>query len=118
MTVADATEFPFVADLPKREQKKVRSVLEQWREFKVIVESKGHLIPPSTAAQIASVTRGRIYQLMDVGTLEVVRLQGHCFVTEASFTAWITSPRKDGRPAGDGEPSGRLVNLIRKAAKK
>jgi hypothetical protein len=117
MMTSALPEFDFVADLPKREAKKVQSVIDQWNEFKTLVRSKGTMIPPMIAARIANVSKQRIYQLVDSGTLEHVRIQGHGFITEISFTAWLTSPRTTGRPSSDAEPNGRIVDAIRMVIK-
>jgi|SRR5665213_1582520 len=109
-------DFPFVADLPKREQKQVRSVVSEWNDFKEIVRSKGQMVPPNIAAAIANVSRQRIHQLIQKGTLEAVNLHGSVFITEASFTAWVCGDRTSGRPCND--PSGPIVKVIRSAAKK
>lgn len=94
----DVTEFPFVDALPKRERKRVATVWERWEDCKLAMASKGTLIPATLAAALGDVHRSRIPQLCDAGKLERVVIEGHVFVTEASFLEWVRGERKTGRP--------------------
>jgi hypothetical protein len=92
------SDFPFMETLPKREQKKVRTAWDQYEEFKIIVRERGGVIPPAVAAGLGGVSRERISQLMQKGTLERVELGTFVFITADSFSSWVVSERKSGRP--------------------
>jgi len=94
----DLTEFPFVADMPKRERSRLRTIWDAFAEIKAITAEKGILIPLSLAASLGGVSRTRIYQLCDSGSLERVEFGKNGYVTESSFMSWVQSERKAGRP--------------------
>lgn len=94
----DLAEFPFVAEMPKRERSRLRTVWDTFLEAKAITAEKGMLIPVSLAASLGGVSRTRIYQLCDTGALERVEFGKNGFVTESSFMTWVQSERKTGRP--------------------
>jgi len=96
----DATfdEFPFVAEMPKREKSKVMKVWEHFRELSRISEVEGMLIPMAYAALVLDVCRQRVYQLADDGRLKVIEVNGHQFVTERSVVDYAATERKAGRP--------------------
>lgn len=95
---ADTSEFPFVEALPKREKKRVANAWERWEEVKLVMASKGTLIPFGMAATLGGVSRTRIEQLCEAGKLERVEIEKHTFVTEETFIVWVKSERKTGRP--------------------
>ena len=98
MTETAVAEFPFVAELPKRQQGKVRTLWDHLSEAKKLVEEHGMLIPCTYAAELAGIHRSRIHQLCEDGQLHSVYLNSARFVTESSFVAWVNSERKNGRP--------------------
>lgn len=100
MVKTEASEFAFVEELPKREKSRWQKLWEHFEEIKRITAEKGMLLPLSLAAQIAGVSRQRISDLCDNGTLDRVVMDGHPFVTEDKFVAWAKSDRKGGRPEG------------------
>ena len=97
-TIADLAEFPFMGELPKREAKRVHSVWDKWAEIKAIIAAKGTLIPMTLAAEMGGVSKQRIYQLVEAGKLEHVKVGNLGFIAEESFMAWVSSERKTGRP--------------------
>jgi hypothetical protein len=77
-------EFPFVAELPKRDQVRVKSVWDHVKDFAALIEGKGVPLPPVTAAELLGVSPQRIHQMVEAGQLEVVELRGKKFITEHS----------------------------------
>lgn len=92
-------EFPFVAEMPKRERSRYAQMKEQFAAVKAIVEEKGMIVPVQLAAKMAGLSNQRIRQLIDSDRLEVVRLDGHVYVTEDSLVELLSSERKAGRPS-------------------
>jgi hypothetical protein len=98
-TVIDATtDFPFVAELPKREKSRLAKIWEAFQEVKAIQATEGCLIPDSVAATLLEVSRVRVEQLCDDGKLKRVMWHGRRFVTENSLVQHARSERKAGRP--------------------
>ena len=98
LSTVDLAEFPFVAEMPKRERSRLRTVWDTFLEAKALTEAKGMLIPLSLAASLGGVSKTRIYQLCDSGALERVEFGKNGFVTESSFMTWVQGERKAGRP--------------------
>jgi hypothetical protein len=97
--VIDATtDFPFVAELPKREKSRLAKIWEAFQEVKAIQATEGCLIPDSVAATLLEVSRVRVEQLCDDGKLKRVMWHGRRFVTENSLVQHARSERKAGRP--------------------
>ncbi len=92
-------EFPFVADMPKKEKSRRVQVLEQFAAYKATIEKSGFPIPQVLAAKIAGVTKARIGELIKLKRLQVVELDGHVFVTENSLVEYASGERKAGRPS-------------------
>jgi hypothetical protein len=113
MVKTEASEFAFVEDLPKREKSRWQKLWEHFEEIKRITAERGILLPLGLAAQIAGVSRQRIGELCDKGTLDRVIMDGHPFVTEDKFVAWAKSDRKGGRP--EGKLPGSKVEAFRVA---
>lgn len=98
MITIEASEFPFVEELPKREKSRVMKLWDHFKEAKAIMAEKGMLVPVKLAGDIAGVSHQRILQLCQARTLERIELHGHPFITENSFVEWAKSERKAGRP--------------------
>jgi len=98
MFEAALTEFPFVADLPKRERSKVGKLWDTFRELSRTLDAKGNVVPQGFAADLLGVSPQRVGQLLDAGKLEPVTVGGRRFVTEASILAHAATERKTGRP--------------------
>lgn len=92
-------EMPFMSEVPKREAKAVRGAWEELEEFQVMAKQRGAVLPPSFAAQLLNVSRQRIFQLVQVGTLETVVIGPHRMILADSLIAWAKSEHKPGRPA-------------------
>jgi len=91
-------EFPFVKELPFRSGRRARSPSCGTDEIAAVEQRKGKLIQVSFAADLMSVHRSRVHQLMDVGKLEKVEVNGHPYVTVQSVVAYCETERKAGRP--------------------
>jgi hypothetical protein len=98
MTVARLAEFPFVAELPKREKSKVATLWDAFQEASRIVEERGMCVPPIVAAKLLGVSKQRVGQIMDDGRLETVDVCGHRMILEDSLVEFCKSERKNGRP--------------------
>lgn len=98
MFEAQTMDFPFVGELPKRERSKVETLWDRFHRLKAITDEKGMLLPPLFCAKLLGVSRQRIYVLLDEGRLERIDIDGHTFVTEASFIEWCRAEHKSGRP--------------------
>lgn len=100
MFEAAASDFPFVAELPKREKSKVVQLWDAIQDMRRIYETEGLLIPQPLAAKLLGLSRQRVHQLGNEGRLMVVTVNDHPFVTENSVLAYAKSERKAGRPLG------------------
>lgn len=98
MFEANVLEFPFTAELPKREKCKVAQVWDRFQELSRITEREGMLIPMAYAAAVLDVSRQRVYQLEQSGKLKVIEVDGQKFVTENSVIEYARGERKAGRP--------------------
>lgn len=92
------TEFPFVAELPKREKSKVALLWDRFARLKAISDEKGMLLPPVFCAKLLGVSKQRVYVLLEEGKMERVEIDGQVFVTEDSLVAWCKAEHKTGRP--------------------
>lgn len=111
MFEAEATDFPFVAELPKREKSKMVKVWDNFRELARISQSEGMLLPQVMAAKVLGVSRGRVFQLVESGQLKFVDVFGERMVTENSILAHMKTERKAGRPPKLMKDAERLGTL-------
>jgi len=98
MFKAEALEFPWVAELPKRERSRIGKAWDNWREVSGLMKEKGNLLPVMVAACLLDVSKQRVHQLIEAGKLEAVRVAGHPLITESSLEALCITERKSGRP--------------------
>jgi len=96
--VDDIAEFPFVADLPKREKTKLASLWDNFQEIKTVTEAHGMLVPVSLAAELLGISRQRIHELMEAGRLQRVEFRGRAYMTEDQLHEYARAERKAGRP--------------------
>ena len=90
---ASTNEFPFVASLPQRKQVRF---LDLWDEAKEI--AKQNIVPPAIAARLLNMSRQRVFQLMEKGSLPCVTWQGHDFVPLDGLIEFAKLRRPTGRP--------------------
>lgn len=98
MHEAIVNEFPFVAELPKREKSKLAKLWDQLAEVRAITNEKGLILPQSFVSKLLDVSDQRISQLLDDGKLDGVCINGRRFVTEKSVIEWAGQEHKTGRP--------------------
>lgn len=95
---AVAIEFPFVDRLPKREKNRVQRAWDVVERMRVAQSEHGLLLPFMLVAKLAGVSTQRVSQLTQSGSLRVVEIDGHPFITENSLVEWVKTERKAGRP--------------------
>ncbi|CAK0765107.1 hypothetical protein CCP3SC15_3210003 [Gammaproteobacteria bacterium] len=98
MTVSQVCDFPFVQDLPKREQKRVLNMWDKLKELQRLTSMHGMLVPIPFAAKLLNVSGQRVHQMIAAEQLQVVDVDGHRFVTADSVAAHNAGGRKSGRP--------------------
>lgn len=91
-------EFPFVAELPKRDAKKVKTLWEEFKDLSAIARERGAFVPTGVAAALLGVSKQRVSELIKLGRFEVVSIHGRNFVMEDSIVAFAESERAAGRP--------------------
>jgi hypothetical protein len=109
MTVAQLAEFPFVAELPKREKSKVATLWEAFQEASRVSEERGMFVPPIVAAKLLGVSSQRVGQIMDDGRLESVDVCGHRMILEDSLVEFCKTERKNGRPVNLPKNSAEIL---------
>jgi hypothetical protein len=102
MDAIDATEFPFVEQLPKREVKKVCGVWDLIKSYRDNYATDGILLPVSISAQALNVSKQRVHQLVETGRLKIRYINGSAFITENSLLECAETARKIGRPFKTG----------------
>lgn len=117
MFEAEATEFPFMAEVPKREKSKLARVWDHFKAVSAVVEQKGMLVPQHLAAELLGVSRQRIWVLANEGRLEGVELGGIRYVTEDSVIAFAKLERKAGRPVALPKTNREMWSASMRAAK-
>lgn len=98
MHEATVNEFPFVAELPKREKSKLTKIWEQFQELSTAQEEHGILLPQVFVASMLGLSRQRVNEICKDGRLVVVQIGGRPFVTENSVIEFARTERKTGRP--------------------
>jgi hypothetical protein len=91
-------DFPFVAELPKREVKKVRNRWEELLLIADLVREKGLPVTQRMTAEILGVSKQRVAQIIADGRLETMTYGGVVYVTQSSLTFFAQQLRKHGRP--------------------
>lgn len=92
-------DFPFVADLPKAEKKKVASLWDRYKEFAALVDKHGPPVQFSLAAKLLGVSTARVSELVADGRFELIESpDGKRVITGNSFVQFCKLERKNGRP--------------------
>lgn len=102
MFEAAITEFPFVAEMPKRDRSKFVKVWDHFQELGEIAKREGMLVPQTYAAKILGVSKQRVWQFVEEGRLRSVEVNGVRFVGEKSLIEFCKMERKSGRPVQAG----------------
>lgn len=105
MFEAQALEFPWMQDLPKREKSKVAKAVDLVKEFTDLQRKHGALVPASMVATVLNVTRARVLQFIEEGRLPAVMFRGSWYVGEDDLRAFGKLERKVGRPPKARAPS-------------
>jgi len=95
---APATDFPFVAELPKRERSKLVKLWDAFRDLAAFQEQHGFPVPRTAAAALLEVHPTRIDQLIEAGRLTPYKFHGHVYISENSLVEHARTERKNGRP--------------------
>jgi hypothetical protein len=113
----DVSEFPFVAELPKREKGRVRTLWDALDGFIDLVEQHGPPVGFTMAAKLLGLSRERIYQLADAKKFTVIMSpDGRQVIGAKSLVEFAETERKNGRPLKfDSTVNGKL--LIRLSSK-
>lgn len=98
MIDAATPDFPFVAELPKRERSRLVTVWDRLAELRQVSAEHGQLLPPHFAAKLLDISPQRISELTKAGRFVRVEVNGHPFLTESSVVEYARSERKAGRP--------------------
>jgi hypothetical protein len=87
-----------VAELPKREQSKLKTLWSRMGEMTALVQKHGDLVPQSFAAHLLGISRQRVDQLALDGRLVRVECHDQRFITANSLVELARTERKTGRP--------------------
>jgi len=98
MFEAEALEFPFTADMPKREKSKLVKCWELLQRMKAVSATEGSLVPLMMGAKLLGLSRSRVDDVVRDGRLKRVEIDGHVFLTENSIVEFAQVERKSGRP--------------------
>lgn len=98
MFEAEALEFPWMANLPKREKSKVTVAKEVLQELTALQEKVGSIVPVILAAGILNVTRQRVMEMGENGQLKIHKAAGHLWVSADELVEFAKKERKAGRP--------------------
>lgn len=93
-----ATDFPFVAELPKKAKSKLVKFWEAFRAFSDLRKEHGELVPQKVAATLLDISTTRVDELVETGKLVRKDFCGHVYITENSLVEVARSERKAGRP--------------------
>lgn len=99
----DTLEFPFLAELPKREKGRVAKLWDLLEEVGRIQRERGPIIPQAVAADALGISRARVAVLVDEARLESIMIGEHRFVLLSSVKERAQMEKsKGGRPRKDG----------------
>jgi len=109
------TEFPFVAEMPKREKSKLAKLWDELSVARDTVEEHGALLPMYLAAELMNVSRQRVDQLLESGKLQGAVVFDKRWVLQSSVEAWAREEHKAGRPLKHLETIEGAIKTTRKA---
>lgn len=120
MFEAQATEFPFVETLPKREKGKLAKMWDHFNEIRAAMAANpemGMLVPQHLAAELLGVSKQRIWVLANEGRFECVHLGGQRLLSERSIIEYAKAERKGGRPCKVPETNREMWDASVRTAK-
>lgn len=91
-------EFPFVAQMPRREKTRLQRVWDVLAEYRATIAREGNLVPASLVSALLDLSHQRVLQLCEAGKLKRVEVAGHVYVTELSVLDLAKTERRRGRP--------------------
>jgi hypothetical protein len=94
-----AAEFPFVAEMPKREKSKYAKFKERYSAYKAFIDENGAVVTTGIASKLSGVGTQRIRDLIEDGRLKSCKFDGLLYVTEDTLVDFMASERKAGRPS-------------------
>lgn len=94
-----AAEFPFVAEMPKREKSKYAQFKERFAAYKAFIDENGSVVPVAVAGKLAGVCGQRIRDLIEEDRIKSCKFEGHIYVTEDTLLDYMATERKAGRPS-------------------
>lgn len=98
MFEAEALEFPWVNELPKREKSRVSKAVDLVKEFAALQKEHGALLPAAMVAAALNVSRERVSQFIGEGRLKAVQFRGVNYIGEDALREFVKLERKVGRP--------------------
>jgi hypothetical protein len=93
-----ATDFPFVAEMPRAEKTRWQKIRDAFCEAYALQKEHGWMVPRKAAADFLDVSVQRVDELERDGRLRRVVLHGHPYITANSIEAYAKIERKLGRP--------------------
>jgi hypothetical protein len=96
MTPADNAATAIPVELPKRKVKK--GVLEFFRVLRETTRREGGLVPYAAAAAILGVSKQRVHDLVNEGTLRPIELYGKNWLSANELESFVKLQRLSGRP--------------------
>lgn len=86
--MASATAQDTLFPMPEATAPRELTLEERMEEFTKLAKNRGGLIPVTAAADLLSVHRSRLYQLINSGRLEKINYCGVAFLTGRSIREW------------------------------
>jgi hypothetical protein len=95
-TKADNASAAITVDLPQRKVKK--GVLDVFRNLRAITSREGGLLPFASAATVLGVSKQRVHDLVNEGTLHPIDLLGKKWLSANELESFVKLERQSGRP--------------------
>ena len=96
MTKAIKAPVAITVDLPKRKVKK--GVIDSLREFRATSAQEGGLLPFAAAAGVLGVSKQRVHDLVNEGTLRAIEQFGKNWLSANELESFVKLQRQSGRP--------------------
>jgi hypothetical protein len=93
---ADNTAAAREDDLPRRKVKK--GIIDALREFRAVSAREGGLVPYAGAATVLGVSKQRVHDLVNEGTLRAIEQFGKKWLSANELESFVKLQRQSGRP--------------------
>ena len=104
VSYAFTSDFPFVDDIPKREQKKVLSLWDSLAAFSELVKENGPPVSFTLASKLLGISKQSVSQLVQDNRFKIITSpDGVAVITANSLMDFAKEERKAGRPTKLGE---------------